>query len=157
MTSLESSPRSQQRDSGSIRCAAVRSARRGTTAVELAFVSIPIFLLTFGSIELGRGLMAVQALEEAARCGCRTAVVQGATKNGVKDQVTHIMEIAGITSHHTEIQPSKLDKVPQWDPVIVTVTTDIEDFSWLPVPEFLAGTTFTATCVLPREGDPDAD
>jgi Flp pilus assembly protein TadG len=46
--------------------------RRGTVAIEFAFVAPAFFLLVFGIIEFGRGLWTLNALhysvEEAARC-----------------------------------------------------------------------------------------
>ena len=52
-----------------------RSTRRGATTVELAVVAIPLFMVVFGSIEFGRAMMSVQTLEEAARSGCRVAIL----------------------------------------------------------------------------------
>lgn len=125
--------------------------RLGASVVEFSFVCLPIFLLIFGTIELGRGMMAMQAVEEAARSGCRAAIVRNATTNDVEAKVAEMMTATGISSYTTTVQPSSLDTVPQWDPITVTVTTDVSAFTWLPVPEILAGKTLTAACVLPRE------
>ncbi|TFG81694.1 MAG: pilus assembly protein, partial [Chromatiales bacterium] len=46
----------------------------GTAAVEFAIVAPVFFLFVFGLIELGRIVMVQQALTNAAREGCRTAV-----------------------------------------------------------------------------------
>lgn len=125
--------------------------RVGATIVEFAFICIPIFILIFGTIELGRGMMAMQSLEEAARSGCRSAVVRDATASDVNGQISLIMNASGISPYTTTIQPIDLDNVPQWEPVTVTVSADVAAFSWLPIPEFLAGKTLAASCVLPRE------
>jgi Flp pilus assembly protein TadG len=50
----------------------ILSNRSGTTAIEFAFVAIPLFLILFGALEFGRLLWTQSALhfavEEAARC-----------------------------------------------------------------------------------------
>ena len=45
--------------------------------------------------------------------------------------------------------------VAQWDPVTVSVSANFGDLSWLPMPKYLSGHSYTATCVLVREGAPD--
>jgi len=134
-----------------LRHSAGSGTRWGASAVEFSLVAIPIFILIFGCIELGRGMMAMQSLEEAARSGCRAAIVRNATASDVDFEVSKMMSATGISTFDTQIQPSNLDLVPQWDPVTVTVSAEVSAFSWVPVPEFLAGRRLTASCVLPRE------
>ena len=56
--------------------------------VEMA-VCFPIFMLMlFGIIEFGRGLMVAQLLTNAAREGCRSAIVDGASNATVQASVT---------------------------------------------------------------------
>jgi hypothetical protein len=139
-----------------IRPAAKNSRRRGgTTMVEFAIVAIPVFILFFGSIEFGRAVMGVQALEEAARSGCRIAVLKSATTSAVENEIEQLVEGMGISDHTTQIIPSSLDLVPQWEAVTVRVTASFADISWLPVPQAFSGLSYTASCVLPREGDLD--
>ena len=127
--------------------------RRGTVSVEFAFVAIPMFILLFAAVELGRGMMTVQALEEAARSGCRIAVLKGAKTEGVKAEVKQLVEGMGITKHNVEIVPSDLDKLPQWEPVIVRVSANFSEMTWMPMPQFFSGMSYTAACVLPREAE----
>jgi hypothetical protein len=129
--------------------------RRGTTTIEFAIVAIPLFVLVMASIEFGRGMMAVQSLEEAARCGCRKAVLKGTTTADVETEVTQLMNLAGISSYTTQIEPASLSSVPQWDPVTVRVSANLGDSSWMPMPKFLAGLSYTASCILAREGAPE--
>ncbi|WP_372725404.1 TadE/TadG family type IV pilus assembly protein [Novipirellula sp.] len=129
------------------------SQRRGTVSVEFAFVAIPMFILLFAAVELGRGMMTVQALEEAARSGCRIAVLKGANTSDIKAEVKQLTEAMGISKHSIEIEPASLDTTPQWEPVTVRVTANFADMTWLPVPRHFSGMSYTAACVLPREGE----
>ncbi|MEZ6078353.1 MAG: Tad domain-containing protein [Pirellulaceae bacterium] len=36
----------------------------------------------------------------------------------------------------------------------VRVTASFDSFTWLPVPKFLAGMSYTASCVMPRQAEP---
>ncbi|GAA5507179.1 TadE/TadG family type IV pilus assembly protein [Novipirellula caenicola] len=130
-----------------------RSMRWGTVSVEFAFVAIPMFILLFAAIELGRGMMTVQALEEAARSGCRVAVLRGSNEKDVKAEVKQLTDAMGISKLSIEIEPATLETTPQWDPVTVRVTANFADMSWLPVPRHFSGMSYTAACVLPREGE----
>ncbi|WP_442508778.1 TadE/TadG family type IV pilus assembly protein [Novipirellula sp. SH528] len=129
------------------------SKRRGTVSVEFAFVAIPMFILLFAAVELGRGMMTVQALEEAARSGCRIAVLKGAKPGDVKAEVKQLVEGMGITKHNVEVVPSDLDKLPQWEPVTVRVSANFAEMTWLPIPRHFSGMNYTAACVLPREAE----
>ncbi|EMI22468.1 TadE family protein [Rhodopirellula maiorica SM1] len=129
------------------------STRRGTVSVEFAFVAIPMFILLFAAIELGRGMMAVQALEEAARSGCRIAVLKGANEKDVKAEVNQLSDAMGISNTSIEIEPASLNTTPQWAPVTVRVTANFADMTWLPIPRHFSGLSYTAACVLPREGE----
>jgi Flp pilus assembly protein TadG len=52
-----------------------RPAQQGSVAVEFALVVLMFLSLVFGSIELSRWLYGINAAQEAAREGARTAVV----------------------------------------------------------------------------------
>src|SRR5262245_58450199 len=49
--------------------------RRGVAAVEFAVMATLLFTLVFGMIEVGRGMMVAEMLNNAARNGCRVAVL----------------------------------------------------------------------------------
>jgi Flp pilus assembly protein TadG len=132
-----------------------RRTRKGTSTIEFAIVAIPLFVLVMASIEFGRGMMAVQSLEEAARCGCRRAVLKGSTTADVEAEVTQMMNLVGISAYTTQIEPAALATVPQWNPVTVRVSANLGDVSWLPMPKYMSGLSYTASCVLAREGAPD--
>jgi len=82
-----------------------RRKRRGATTVEFAIVAIPLFLFIFASIEMGRAFMCVNSMEEAARTGCRAAILKRATEDKVEAEVAEVMDLAGISNHTVEISP----------------------------------------------------
>jgi Flp pilus assembly protein TadG len=64
--------------------------RRGATAVETAMVLIPLTLFTFGIFEYGRFLMCYNMLNNAAREGCRYALVNN-TSSTIDADVTALV------------------------------------------------------------------
>ncbi len=99
--------------------------------------------------------MTSQAMEEAARSGCRLAVLEGMTNTKVETELETLLHVNGITTYTTEIVPASLNTMPQWAPVTVRVSANYTDMTWLPVPQFLGAYTYTAACVLPREAEPE--
>ncbi len=72
-----------------------RQGRRGAVTVEMALV-LPIFtMLVFGIIEFGRGFMIMQLVTNAAREGCRRAIIDGSTNNDVSSYVQTFMQTSG--------------------------------------------------------------
>ncbi|TWT83234.1 hypothetical protein CA13_46990 [Planctomycetes bacterium CA13] len=112
-----------------------------------------MFVLLIASVEFGRGMMAVQVLEEAARCGCRIAVLKNSSSEDVESEIDQLVHSAGIETFTTQIEPMDLDSAIQWSPVTVRISADFSDMSWLPMSHFLSGYSYTASCILPREGD----
>jgi Flp pilus assembly protein TadG len=125
--------------------------RRGAAALEFAIVAIPMFLFVFTSIEMGRAMMALQSMEEAARVGCRTAVVKGATTESVAAEVDEVMRMAGIANYSVAVDPAGFSSLDRWATISVTVTASLNDISWLPAPIFVGNTSFSASCTLPKE------
>lgn len=126
--------------------------RRGAAALEFALVAIPMFMFVFTSIEFGHAMLVMQSMEEAARTGCRTAVLHGATKESVEAEVDQMMRSSGIPNYSVSIEPATLSTLDQWKPITVTVTVNFAEVSWLPLPSHLSGLTFTANSTLPKEG-----
>ncbi len=117
-------------------------------------MAVPLFLFVLAAIELGRGMMVVQTMEEAARSGCRQATLKGQTASDAESEIEKLMNLAGIKTFTTEILPADLQSAPQWSPVIVRVTANLSDITWVPVPKYLGKKVYTASCVLPREAEP---
>jgi Flp pilus assembly protein TadG len=71
--------------------------RRGTALVEMALV-LPIFVaVTLGIVEFGRAMMVGQLVTNAAREGCRLAIIDGSTNQNVIDYVEDFLtQSAGV-------------------------------------------------------------
>jgi Flp pilus assembly protein TadG len=112
--------------------------RRGVAAVEFAFVAPIFFLLVFGLIEMGRMMMIQQSLTNAAREGCRTAVL-ATTKTGadveedMRDYLQSVMSNASDTGKVRINVPGDLAGVASGAILTVSVEVDYLDVSWLPL------------------------
>jgi Flp pilus assembly protein TadG len=130
--------------------------RRGAAAVEFACIAIPLFLFLFTLLEFARAFMFADSLEEAARTGCREAIVKGATLEEVTSEVDRVLDLAGISSYSVEISPPELNAVSQWEGVTVRITASFDEATWLPWSKFFENKDFTASCTLPREADEES-
>src|SRR5437660_11704767 len=83
-----------------------RSANRGAAAVEFALVAPVFFILVFGLIEYGRLVMVQQVLTNAAREGCRVAILTTATTTSVTSTVTNYLTSAGISGSTPTVSPN---------------------------------------------------
>jgi Flp pilus assembly protein TadG len=66
--------------------------RCGAATVELALFATLLMTMMLGMIELGRALMARQALTDAARKGARTGIQTGETTAAIQADVSDILE-----------------------------------------------------------------
>jgi Flp pilus assembly protein TadG len=118
-------------------------ARRGTTAVEFAFV-FPVFLIfLFGLIDVGRGFMVSHLLTDAARAGCRQAVLPNKTNTDVTATVTDLLSkenFSGLTPT-IKVNGSAADvsSATSGDEITVVVSASTASITWLPVHRFLSG------------------
>ena len=77
--------------------------RRGAAVVEMAVV-LPILLtILFGIIEFGWAFMIYQSITNAAREGCRVAVLQGASDADIQTRVGSYMSLVGISNYQLQI------------------------------------------------------
>ena len=76
-----------------------RQRRTGATAVETALVLVPCFMFVFGVFEYGRMLMAWNVLNNAAREGCRYALVNNTSTTIAADTTTQVTNrMAGLNT-----------------------------------------------------------
>lgn len=127
--------------------------RRGSATVELAVVAPVVFLLIFAAVEFGRLLMAMHGLEEAAREGCRQAILVESTSTEVQDTVAARLGTFGISGYTLTTEPSPPTDACQFEPVTVKITVPYTGVSWLPTPKFLGAIQLNASCTFSREAD----
>lgn len=146
-----------------------RRRRRGTSAVEFAVVG-PIFLLMImGVFEWGRCFMVQGLLGEAAREGCRKAVVEGTTTQQIKDAATTYLSNIGVSGDTASViindnvgNVTEAQNVPAFTEITVKVSVPFDTVTWLPVGVmvYLPGigsvnagprVTLTGQCTLRRE------
>lgn len=128
-----------------------RGANRGAAAVEFALVAPVFFIFIFGLIEYGRLVMVQQILTNAAREGCRVAILTTATTTSVKSAVTTYLSNAGISGSTPTVSPDPPTSATYGSTVTVTVTIPFSSVSWLPTPQWLGSTTLKAVTAMRTE------
>ena len=131
-------------------------ARRPAAAVvEFAFVAPLLILLLLGMIEFGRAMMALELLNNAARNGCRLAVVNGSTNDQVTQAVTSTLNNTSVSGATPTIlvngSQADVSSASTGDTITVTVSVPADTISWLPTSFFLSGKNLTGTAVMRRE------
>jgi Flp pilus assembly protein TadG len=127
-------------------------ARRGVAAVEFALVAPVLLLFVLGIIEFGRLMMVEEVLTNAAREGCRRAVMANATENDVRTVVNNYLSNSGISGGSMAPIPG-LATAKAGDPITVTVSVPFDNVSWLPVARWLQGKTLSASVVMRKESN----
>ena len=123
--------------------------RKGAAALELAVVTPLLVLLVLGMMEFGSLMMVQQILTNAAREGCRLAVVGDATTQDVMAKVTsYSPRTQGATVSVSHDPPSMAST---GDMVTVTVSIDFDAVSWLSTPMYLSGHQLTAYATMRRQ------
>jgi Flp pilus assembly protein TadG len=127
-----------------------RCAHRGAAAVEFALVAPVFFIFIFGLIEYGRLVMVQQILTNAAREGCRVAILTTATTTSVTTAVTNYLTSAGISGSTPTVSPNPATATTG-QTITVTVTIPFSSVSWLPTPQWLGSTTLRAVSAMRTE------
>src|SRR3569623_835969 len=130
--------------------------RRGTSAVEFAYIAPLFFLLVIGMIEFSRALMVQQVLTSASREGARTATLDSTNNSGNPSPTTIVdsadnncLAAANVSGATTTISPAL--PVGAGQDITVTGKVPYSSVSWIPSPWFLGGATLTAVTVMRRE------
>ncbi|HVX62328.1 MAG TPA: TadE/TadG family type IV pilus assembly protein [Pirellulales bacterium] len=130
--------------------------RRGTSAVEFAFIAPLFFLLVIGMIEFSRAMMVQQVLTTASREGARMATLDSTNYSSdpsptslVVSAVDQCLAGANVNGSTTTISPAL--PVGAGQDITVTVSVPYSSVTWIPSPWFLGGTTLTAVSVMRRE------
>ena len=73
--------------------------RRGSIVVEFAFIILVFAFLVLGGLEIGRGIMVRQALDDAARRACRKGIQGAVSTATIKgDASDALSEDAGLSA-----------------------------------------------------------
>ena len=127
------------------------SKRRGVATVEFALTVPILFLVVFGLIEIGRGLMVDQLLSNAARDGARSAILGGATVSDVETAVNSYLAGSYVSGAVVTVTPDPLTLAQGGDPVTVAVSVPYSAISWIPTPKYLQGITLESAVTMRRE------
>jgi Flp pilus assembly protein TadG len=118
--------------------------RRGAAAVEFAVIGSVFFVFVLGFIELGRGFMVQHLMTNAARQGCRVAVIEGKTNTDVTNAVVSVLGGEGISGDTVSVQvkdaAANASTAQSGDEISVTVSIPTSTVSWVPAANFLVGT-----------------
>ncbi len=134
--------------------------RRGVAAVEFAVIASLLFTLLLGIVEIGRAMMVLELLNNAARNGVRTATINGSTRGDVATAVTNALGGSGITlaagQPKLSVNGTEVTSDAGWAPasgdtISVSVSVPYADVSWLPTSFFLTGRSLSSTAVMRRE------
>jgi Flp pilus assembly protein TadG len=118
--------------------------------VEFAIIGPIVVMLVLGMIEFSRLMMVEEILTNAAREGCRQAVLTGATTSNATSTVDTYLQGAGISGYTTTVSPDP-STAAAGTAITVTITVPYSKVTWLPSPIFLGGTTLTATVIMRKE------
>lgn len=93
----------------------VRGRHRGATLVEMALVSLILFALLIGIVEMGRVAWAREVITSAAREGARYAIVHGAGSNNPSGPGENDAAVeARVRKHCYGLQPSAVTVTSSW-------------------------------------------
>jgi Flp pilus assembly protein TadG len=112
----------------------------------------PVFVaLLMGQLESSRLGMVAQLLSNAAREGCRVAVVPGSAQTDVQARITAVLSGSGITVGTVTPTPSNWQTATSGTPITVSLSVPYSQVSWLGTPFFLNGATVSASATLSSE------
>jgi len=136
----------------------VRSRRRGqhrlgAAAVEFAAVAPVFILLVFGMIEFGRAVMLQHAMTDAARAGCRKAVL--VTTRSADDATSTAHEYLSVAASDSSdcrvtITPGDLSTIERGTEITMMVEADYSDLSWV-IPGFMGEIVLRGESTMLRE------
>jgi Flp pilus assembly protein TadG len=128
--------------------------RRAASALEFAVAAPVFFVLIFGLVEFGRCLMIQHLMTNAARQGCRVAVIEGKATADVNSTVISLLSDQNISGATITVQVNgaTADAVTAMpgDRINVSVSIPASTTSWVPAAQYCLG-TITGTYSLCRE------
>jgi Flp pilus assembly protein TadG len=133
-----------------------RDRRRGTAALEFALVGPLVIMFFFGAVELGRGVMLIHLLNNAARSGCRSGVVEGTSTTSIQSAANSALAGEGISGATVTVLvndgTADASTAQAGDEITVRVSVTASSATWLPFAKYVSGTTaITGQYTLNRE------
>lgn len=120
--------------------------RPAIAAVELALVLVFLSAFVVGMIEMARGMMVRETLSDAARRGCRAAILPLGSNATITAEVNKVLADHHIKSSDATIQVLVNDETAnassavQNDKIAVTVSVPVAKVGWI-TPMFLPGSS----------------
>jgi Flp pilus assembly protein TadG len=125
--------------------------------VEFALVAPLFFVLILGIIEFGRAFMVMELLNEAARQGCRQAIIEGTSSAQIKQAATSFLtssgingEVAGVSVNDAPVDSVEAQTMPAYTEMTVLVSVPVASVTWVPNGLFPTG-TLTGQYTMRRE------
>jgi Flp pilus assembly protein TadG len=113
--------------------------RRAATVVEFAVVAPVLFFVVLSIVEYGRQLMVMELLTDAARRGCRTAILEGTTTQQIKDTAVNYLSGFNISGDTAQVIINdgtgniiEAQNVAAYTELSVVVTVPTSSVSWMP-------------------------
>ena len=128
--------------------------RRAASAVEFAVIASVFFTFVLGFVELGRGFMIQHLMSNAARQGCRVAILEGKSSSDVNSAVYSVLSGQGVSGDTVTVQvddaAANASSAQPGDEITVSVSIPASSVSWVPGAQFLFG-TITGKYTMRRE------
>src|SRR5262245_33224343 len=135
--------------------------RTGAVVVESAIVISLLVFLTLGMIELARGMMVKEVLSDAARKGCRTAILpvgaSGGTNAVIQSDVSAVLSANNINSSNATVtilvngKAVDASTAQAGDQISVKVSVPVSKVAWI-TPLFLPASAIESdTLVMMRQ------
>jgi Flp pilus assembly protein TadG len=139
-----------------IRAAAGRRSRRrqGAATVELAIAAPVVLFITLSIIDVGRCMMVIHLLNNAAQLGCRAGIVEGRTTDNIKSLVVDALTSTGVSGETATIQindgSADASTAVAGDEITVRINVPVRSISWTPITR-LPGVSLQGQYTMRRE------
>lgn len=116
---------------------------RGATAVEMAIATPLLFMIVLGLLEICHAFMVQHVIQDAARRGCRTAVLPRSSNSAVLETVNSLLQAEGIRHANATIlvnnTAADVAQAKTSDTISVQITIAAADVSIVPGCGYLRG------------------
>jgi Flp pilus assembly protein TadG len=117
--------------------------RQGGSTVELPFVAPIVLFMFLGVVELGRALMVIHLLNNAAEAGARVGVIEGKSSANITTTVNGALTAVGISSDTVSVTANDgsadASTAQAGDEITVKVSVPVGSVSWVPGMRYLSG------------------